>query len=383
MRAEKALRYEHGLGSTNHIKFGYWDSLRQGLLAGEQLHPDLKRLEQAHLDQNRRHYELTRHIGLLQLDALALIALRATGRCTFEVPEALFDMDCPGHYFRRIKTVALSIPCVTGPYASVNCTLTLLRSSVRTSATASGDYERKRDEDDTRFRDDFGSLQSIVTSSAQNDSGLFEPNLRDERYLPFEGAGAISEWRLELPDEFRQFDYNSISDVILHLRYTAREGGRLLRQGAITALDGFIKDAQAPGMVRLFAIQHEFPGEWHRFKTHTPSPNQRHELMLTLKPEHYPFWAQGRLKTVHQVDLRVCSKQASITVADRADKTDDSTSAYTLTRIASDPALGNLFGGNVTENNITPLTQPTGEFKLFFDTIDLISTIWIAVTWGE
>ncbi len=105
-RAEKALRYEHGLASTNHIKFGYWDSLRQGLLAGEQLHQDLKRLEQTHLDQNRRHYELTRHISLSQVDPLALIALRTTGSCTFRLPEALFDMDCPGHYFRRIKTVA-------------------------------------------------------------------------------------------------------------------------------------------------------------------------------------------------------------------------------------------------------------------------------------
>jgi hypothetical protein len=35
-------------------------------------------------------------------------------------------------------------------------------------------------------------MQSIATSHAQNDSGMFELNFRDERYLPFEGAGAIS-----------------------------------------------------------------------------------------------------------------------------------------------------------------------------------------------
>jgi hypothetical protein len=72
------------------------------LLAGEQLHHDLKRLEQAHLDQNRRHYALTRHISLLQLDTLAMIALRTAGRRTFEFPEALCDMDCPSHYFRYL-----------------------------------------------------------------------------------------------------------------------------------------------------------------------------------------------------------------------------------------------------------------------------------------
>jgi hypothetical protein len=47
--------------------------------------------------------------------------------------------------------------------------------------------------DDPRFRDNVGAIQSITTSSAQNDSGLFELNFRDEWYLPFEGAGAISQ----------------------------------------------------------------------------------------------------------------------------------------------------------------------------------------------
>ncbi|MCX9029027.1 MAG: hypothetical protein OIN86_12730 [Candidatus Methanoperedens sp.] len=61
---------------------------------------------------------------------------------------------------------------------------------------------------------------------------LFETNLRDERYLPFELSGAVSQWRLELPADVRQFDYNTISDVILHLRYTARDGGEQLRKGA-------------------------------------------------------------------------------------------------------------------------------------------------------
>jgi hypothetical protein len=34
------------------------------------------------------------------------------------------------------------------------------------------------------------------------DAGMFELNFRDERYLPFEGAGAISEWRLEFLQRF-------------------------------------------------------------------------------------------------------------------------------------------------------------------------------------
>ena len=53
-------------------------------------------------------------------------------------------------------------------------------------------------------------IQSISTSNAQNDSGTFELNFQDDRYLPFEGAGVISTWRLELGSEYRQFDYDTI-----------------------------------------------------------------------------------------------------------------------------------------------------------------------------
>ncbi|KAK3395005.1 hypothetical protein B0H63DRAFT_533434 [Podospora didyma] len=46
------------------------------------------------------------------------------------------------------------------------------------------------------------------------------------RYGPFEGAGAVSSWRLEMPPSaVRPFDYSTISDVVLHLWYTAVDGG--------------------------------------------------------------------------------------------------------------------------------------------------------------
>ena len=63
------------------------------------------------------------------------------------------------------------------------------------------------------------------------DSGMFETNLRDERFLPFEGAGAISTWSARRSAEIPAFDYSTITDVILHVRYTARDGGRAPRNG--------------------------------------------------------------------------------------------------------------------------------------------------------
>jgi Tc toxin complex TcA C-terminal TcB-binding domain len=50
------------------------------------------------------------------------------------------------------------------------------------------------------------------SSSGQNDTGLFEMNPRDERYLPFEGSGVISEWQLQLPaDPSRDERHSSAS----------------------------------------------------------------------------------------------------------------------------------------------------------------------------
>jgi len=46
------------------------------------------------------------------------------------VPEELYDLDYQGHYFRRIKSVSVSLPCIAGPYTTVNCSLRLLKNTV-------------------------------------------------------------------------------------------------------------------------------------------------------------------------------------------------------------------------------------------------------------
>jgi hypothetical protein len=383
-KAERALQHELGSPQLSFIEYGYLAG-KEGLLAGEKLHLDLKRMEAAYLDLNQREYELTKNVSLQQLDPLALVRLRATGRCRVALPETLFDMDGPGHYFRRIKSVALTLPCVTGAYASVNCTLTLLKSSIRKSARlADGVYGREHADDD-RFDDYFGSMQSIVTSSAQNDGGLFEANLRDERLLPFELSGAVSEWQLELPanparGEPRQFDYNTISDVILHLRYTAREGGGLLRQGALQQLDTAIGEAVAAGSTRLLSVRHDFPTEWAKFQAQPAVPGQRFELKLVVRPEHFPFWSQGRLDNVNGITLVARSARAVVPVTlDVFDKVDDQGAAAARDTLARDASLGKLIAGKLT--NIALPAKPDSELKLYFADRTL-GDLWIAIQWS-
>ena len=286
-RAERCFRFELGLQDSSYINFGYWDSLKKGLLSGEQLQHDLHRMENAMLELNRREFEVTKHVSLSLLDPLSLVKLRETGKCFFRVPEEMFDLDYPGHYFRRIKSVSLTLPCVVGPYTTVSCTVRLLKNSVRI-VTTKGDngYPHNVDDlglpaDDTRFIENNIQVKAIAASNGQNDSGVFELTFRDERYLPFEGAGVISDWMLELfndlpannPDPskpdfgkpLRQFDYSTISDAVLHIKYTAREDAGPFKTDAIKHLRNYFKEDGTTPLLRLFNLRQEFPGQWHRF----------------------------------------------------------------------------------------------------------------------
>jgi hypothetical protein len=304
-RAEQGYRFKRGVADSNFIQpTGYWENAYQGLLAGERLLLALRQMEQAYEQQNFREFELTKTISLLQLDPLQLIRLKETGRCEFELPEALFDLDYPGHYMRRIQSVALTIPCVVGPYTGVNATLRLTDNAIRWQPTLVPQYSRTGD-NDPRFYVSHTPTQAIATSTGQNDSGLFEVNPRDERYLPFEGAGALSRWTLEMGSVVPQIDTETFTDVLLTVRLTAREDGRL-KQAAIDSLKAALKSAtgmptlHGPAdtpkpLARLFSLRHEFPTEWQTLMgaplATEPDPVVR-SINLPIVQSRFPFYLQ-------------------------------------------------------------------------------------------
>jgi hypothetical protein len=299
-RAQRAFQFELGDASASFIQFGHWDSLRNGLTAGEQLQLDLRRLEIGYLDENRRELEITKHISLATFGPSALVQLRESGTCGFTLPEEIYDYDFPGHYMRRIKSVSLTIPCVVGPYIGVNCTLTLLSDTVRTNPTVQTPYGQNTKQDDSRFRMRFGAVQSIATSGGQSDSGLFELNFHDERYLPFEGAGAISTWRLDLPLETNLFDRETLTDVVLHMRYTARDGGDGLRSQALTDV---VRATHRTG-VRIFSAQQSFATAWHQFLFPPDSPTDTDQMLaLDLGADRLPVLLPGAKIRIEKVDV--------------------------------------------------------------------------------
>jgi hypothetical protein len=95
-------------------------------------------MEALYLEKNLREFEITKSISMFRLNPMAVMQLRETGTCNIELNEELFDVDYPGHYLRRIKSVSLTIPCVVGPYASVNWISRLLNHSTRVDSSFGG-----------------------------------------------------------------------------------------------------------------------------------------------------------------------------------------------------------------------------------------------------
>lgn len=290
-KAEMCYRFELG-NDDSYISYGYWDNMKKGLQCADSLIHDIKNMETNYVNKNKREYEITKHISLARLDPFALIRLRETGVCDFDIPEAIFDMDFAGQYFRRLKAVRISIPCIAGPYTSVNAKMSMITNKYRKEVAPDNQAGTGYAEDagnDERFVYNVGAIQSIATSTAQNDGGVFELNFRDERYLPFENKGVISSWRLELPEEVRQFDYGTISDIIVHMSYTSREGGSGLKTAVNNALNEQLaniqQDLDKNGLHMAINMKHELPNEWHLLK-------KNGTIDLKIGKERFPYMVQ-------------------------------------------------------------------------------------------
>ncbi|MBC8072227.1 MAG: hypothetical protein IAG13_28155, partial [Deltaproteobacteria bacterium] len=277
-QAERAYQYELAAPSATFVEFGYWDNQRKGLLAGDKLMHDLRRMEVAYLEHNRRELELGKLVSLALVDPMALELLRDIGTCFFRVPEVLFDLDHPGHYLRRIKSVAVTLPLVEGAHGNVTGMLTLVESSVRRSPSLT----------EPAVADPTADMQQIGLSTGNEDAGLFERSYADERRLPFEGRGAASLWRLELPGAFRQFDYRDISDVVLRIAYTARNGGEVLRNEVVAGIEAALASfahAVGNGQVRYLSLSAHFAEAWAAFAA---ASGPQRVLEIDLAAVHFP-----------------------------------------------------------------------------------------------
>lgn len=272
LATQTAFQYEFNTNKS-FISFECWDSLHKGLGAAEALMFNLNQMEKFTIETNSRGFEIDKTISLLQVNPVALLDLKANGECIFELTEKLFDSDFPGHYNRKIKSISISIPAVVGPYQSINATLVQMSNKTIISCDDNGAKavnflmggKGAKTPGSDVLRTNCWINQQIAISKAVNDSGVFELNFNDNRYLPFEGTGAVSSWKLSMPKSTNCINFNSISDIIISIKYTANDGGEAFRS-KIVDFDAFKKRSGAT----FISLNQKYSSEWNNIY-HAPA----------------------------------------------------------------------------------------------------------------
>ncbi|MGZ8157189.1 MAG: Tc toxin subunit A-related protein [Methylobacter sp.] len=303
LQAQAAYQFELD-SSDQMITFNYWDNLYKGLLSGESLMMSLQQMESSYIQNNTRQLEIEKTVSISQQFPEEFLIFKwghnngKQGRLNFTLSEKLFDFDFPGHYCRKIKSISVSIPAVIGPYQNLNATLTQNSNMTILSAnpdavkyaaskTAPASGAEPTEPPSSVLRQNWVSNQSIAISKGLDDTGMFVLNFNDDRYLPFEGAGAVSTWTLNLPPETNKINFDSISDVIINIKYTAKDGGDAFAS-QVKAIYPNLPDSTGDYLkAKTFDLKQAFPGSWRQLFSTPPDTNGQQSISFPLTDN---FW---------------------------------------------------------------------------------------------
>ncbi|MDI6539538.1 neuraminidase-like domain-containing protein [Pantoea ananatis] len=231
LMAQEAYRWSVADEHVNFIRPGAWRDNYAGLMSGETLMLNLHQMEQAFLSRDERQIEITRTQSLAMLCAGSpekvdcfpesvrrkLTAQQDTSgnsdkwlkldgdelQFTVRLSDLNIAEDYPADLgkTRRVKQISVTLPALTGPYQDVRCVLSY-----------GGTINVPR------------GCKAIAISHGMNDSGLFQLDFNDSRWLPFEGIPVddpgILTLRFPHADSKQKDLLLSLTDIILHIRYT-------------------------------------------------------------------------------------------------------------------------------------------------------------------
>ncbi|WGO84476.1 hypothetical protein [Arsenophonus apicola] len=237
LRAQSSFQWETQK-SSQFIKPGAWQSTYAGLLCGEALMLNLVTMEEAYLRWEARALDVDRTVSLAEFyqDMPDGFDLRETIRklingessgpvgnednkvsldqntlsAAIKIADLKIQDDYPSDLnlgnVRRIKQISVSLPALLGPYQDIQAVLEYT-GAIQLS----------------------NGCKAIAISRGVNDSGQFQLDFNDSKYLPFEGIPIEDQGGLilQFPNatEKQKALLNSLTDIILHIRYTIRDNG--------------------------------------------------------------------------------------------------------------------------------------------------------------
>src|SRR5690606_14379035 len=141
--------------------------------------------------------------------------------------------------------------------------------------------------------------------------------------------------------EVNQFDYNTISDVILHVKYTAKEGGSGLKEAANKTLKKQVQEIKQglgqKGLYTALNMKQELPNDWHVLK-------RNGNIELTLDKSKLPYM----IKSIETTEIESVIFIAKVNPADFTINIDDTETK--LLRVDEDELKKLYWGINLNIN---------------------------------
>ncbi|KAL8838841.1 MAG: hypothetical protein Q9170_001963 [Blastenia crenularia] len=221
-----------------------------------------------------RTFLLANDLAKKAQELLALFSLQETGIAEFPISETLLDFEFPGHSFRCIKTVSVSISGSVDPTPDLDSTPTLLEHRYRVSlAAATGvDYLPKTGGADDKFRIDQIPIASIAAVEAPMVAASLTTNSNSTTTIatsPSKVPAQSANGALNPLCPSSNSTTNNISDVVIQLKYTANSGGARSRKAASDAARALQTSvtglAATEGLFAVIDLKSDFLTQWTTF----------------------------------------------------------------------------------------------------------------------
>lgn len=273
---------------------------RRGLTGSARLLRDIEQLDGLVLSKTERKLQLIRTISLATFAPGEFQRLKENGEMWFETRELDFDREFPGHYFRRIHRVRVSVLALVPPSRGIRATLRNVGPSRVVVPGVAGFEARTLPP----------SHDEVALSAPQNASGLFELDAQPELRLPFEGVGVDTLWHFELPKPSNFMDYGSIADILVTIEYTALSSADYRAE----LLQNPAKLPPTFRAVRVFSFRNELVDAW--YTLHNP-PLGPTELRV-----QFPISAQDFPAGLSRIQIRRLTLYMPVNADARGQKVD-------------------------------------------------------------
>lgn len=231
LMAQKALQWEKN-DSTLYLRTGTWNGAWAGLLSGDSLMLSLAQMEMAWLTHQKREMEITRKISLKQFfenrlgeDAngmqQAIQKLLIAGQGEFGAGNGKIALN------NSLLTLHFSLSdfSLTQDFPNKNCRIRSIAVSLPDVAESGQHIRGQLYTNISETQLPAGCYETAISHAIQ-DNGLFSGSDVTNRWMPFEGLSASDDsgMTLSFADALgeQQTLLNNLSDVILHIQFTAR-----------------------------------------------------------------------------------------------------------------------------------------------------------------